>query len=390
MSGSRFFLVLSLFVLCRPTSASIRHNDRARPTSASPRSTSVTPFTPFTKPCAASACFVRSTDVAPTWTIDVSQRVHAVSPDLYGIFFEEYSYSGEGGLYQQQIQNINFETTLSSYAPWEPLNSDLEYVMQLDTMRPLNAYNPTSLLVTTQGTAGQQAGVINPGFWGISLINRTSFDLSFHAYSATIKQVVAALTSADGKTVYGSITFFNVGPAWTALRGQIKVASADPSARFQLTYQTTAKTDRIAFDVVVLMPSTGWNGLQFIRPDLGQLLADMRPSFVRFPGGCYLEGDRLANRFNWKRALGPLEERTGHWNFWGQIAHACTPSRDSRQQIPLLARPSLLLTRFLSSLCARRLLFARWTGTLRVLQLVLSCSHTRIVQRSNAVCANGC
>ena len=183
---------------------------------------------------------------------------------------------------------------------------------------PSTAYNPTSLLVTTKGKAGQQAGVVNPGFWGISLVNRTAFDVSLHARSATIKTLVASLTSMDGQTVYGSITFSNIGSSWTSLRGQINVSSSERSARFQLTYHTTAETDRIAFDVVVLMPTTGWNGLRFIRPDLGQLLADLKPSFVRFPGGCYLEGDRLANRYNWKRAIGPLEERTGHWNFWGQ------------------------------------------------------------------------
>ena len=315
MSDSLFVLVLYLLLLCTSTFASTRHGDRATPTSEPP-------FTPFTKPSSSAA---RSAASAPIWSIKASQRVHAVSPDLYGIFFEEYSYSGEGGLYQQQIYNINFETTLSSYAPWEPLNNtQLQYVLQLDTQRPLNAYNPTSLLVTTRGKAGQQAGVINPGFWGISLINRTSFDLSLHAYSATIKQVVASLTSADGKTVYGSIIFSNVGRSWTELRGQIKVSSSDPAARFQLSYQTTAETDRIAFDVVVLMPVAGWNGLQFIRPDLGQLLADLKPAFVRFPGGCYLEGDKLVNRYNWKRAIGPLEDRTGHWNFWGQIAHTVT------------------------------------------------------------------
>ena len=363
MSSSPFLLVLFLLILSTLTFASARsHTHRERRPSASYSPSSALPFTPFTKPSTASVPSSRST---PTWSINASQPVHAVSPDLYGIFFEEYSYSGEGGLYQQQIQNVNFETTLSTYAPWEPLNSDLQYIMQLDTMRPLNAYNPTSLLVTTRGQAGQQAGVINPGFWGISLINRTSFDVSFHAYSSTIKQVVASITSMDGKTVYGSVTF-SVGSTWTALRGQIKLASSsDPSARFQIVYKTTADTDRIAFDVVVVMPTTGWNGLQFIRPDLGQLLADMRPSFVRFPGGCYLEGDRLVNRYNWKRALGPLEERTGHWNFWGPNTHNS-----------LSGSTSLLFTRQAVADCtalrsvalyAGRLFFTRWTGTVRVL-----------------------
>ena len=318
--SSVFLTVFSIVVLLLTSVAASSRIQRNHSRGASP------PAVRFSSPGTLSATVPSSSpsstspSAQPTWSIDTSQPVHSVHPDLYGIFFEEYSFSGEGGLYQQQIQNINFETTLSTYAPWEPLHSSsssVHYTLQLDVRQPLNAYNPTSLLVTTKGQAGQQAGVINPGFWGISMINRTAFDVSLHARSASINKVVASLTSADGTMVYGSITFSNITSAWTALRGQIKVSSSDPAARFQLTYQTTADTDRIAFDVVVLMPTQGWNGLQFIRPDLGQLLADLKPSFVRFPGGCYLEGDRLVNRYNWKRALGPLEDRTGHWNFWG-------------------------------------------------------------------------
>ena len=274
----------------------------------------------------ASAAVSPSGASAATWSIRASQPVHAVNADLWGIFFEEYAFSGEGGLYQQQIQNTNFETTLATYAPWQPLNASsasLHSLLQLDTRQPLNAFNPTALLVTTTGAAGQQAGVINPGFWGISLINRTGFDVSLQARSSSVQQIVVSLTSQDGSTVFGSVTFSGLKPHWTAFRARINVSSDEPTARFQITYLTTAAKDRIAFDAVSLMPSTGWNGLPFIRPDLGQLLADMRPSFVRFPGGCYIEGDRLANRYNWKRAIGPLEDRTGHWNFWGHaLPHA--------------------------------------------------------------------
>ena len=320
MTAALLIVATILFLATFPLVATLSPAHRPRRSSPAPRPSGIVPSTPLTDRVAPSVAPSAGEWAAePTWTIDASKPVHPVHPDLYGIFFEEYSYSGEGGLYQQQIQNTNFETTLSSYAPWEPLNSSgVQYILQLDTMRPLNAYNPTSLLVTTKGRAGQRAGVVNPGFWGISLINRTAFDVTFHAYSPTVKQVVASLTSMDGQTVYGSITFAGITSTWTALRGQIKIDSPEPSARFQITYETTAETDRIAFDSVILMPTTGWNGLQFIRPDLGQYLADMKPAFVRFPGGCYVEGDRLVNRYNWKRAIGPMEDRTGHWNFWGQ------------------------------------------------------------------------
>ena len=347
MTPALLIIASILFLATFPLVATLSPAHRPRRSSPAPHPSAIVPSTPLTDRVAPSVAPSAGEWAAdPTWTIDASKPIHSVHPDLYGIFFEEYSYSGEGGLYQQQIQNTNFETTLSSYAPWEPLNSSgVQYILQLDTMRPLNAYNPTSLLVTTKGKAGQQAGVVNPGFWGISLINRTGFDVTLHAYSATIKQVVVSLTSQDGQRVYGSITFPGITSAWTALRGQIKVDSSEPTARFQITYEITAETDRIAFDSVILMPTTGWNGLQFIRPDLGQYLADMKPAFVRFPGGCYVEGDRLVNRFNWKRAIGPMEDRTGHWNFCRDSPHAHTHTASERGQLCRRVRACVFVLR---------------------------------------------
>ena len=293
-----------------------RHSRASLPISSSIPSSSPPPFTPFTTPLSASPSAPGLAD--PVWSVNASTPIHAVSPDLWGIFFEEFAYSGHGGLHQGQIRNANFETALADYAPWAQLPSDgVQYVLQLSTDYPLNAYNPTSLQVTTTAAeAGRRAGIHQDGFWGISLIGRAAFDVSLFAHSNTIKEVTAAITSANGSTVYGSITLTGIKSTWTRLAGQVKVSGSDPSARFVLSYVTTAKTDRIGFDVVGLLPTEGWNGLQFIRPDLGALLAAMQPSFVRYPGGCYVEGDRLANRFNWKRALGPMEERTGHWDLW--------------------------------------------------------------------------
>ena len=209
MTAALLIVASILFLATFSLVATLSPAHRPRRSSPAPHPSAIVLSTPLTDRVAPSVAPSAGEWAAdPTWTIDASKPIHSVHPDLYGIFFEEYSYSGEGGLYQQQIQNTNFETTLSSYAPWEPLNSSgVQYILQLDTMRPLNAYNPTSLLVTTKGKAGQQAGVVNPGFWGISLINRTGFDVTLHAYSATIKQVVVSLTSRDGQTVYGSITF---------------------------------------------------------------------------------------------------------------------------------------------------------------------------------------
>ena len=234
--------------------------------------------------------------------------MNAVSEDLWGIFFEEINHAGQGGLYSQQVQNTNFESATADYAPWAELKADgLQYTIQLSVEQPLNAYNPTALKVTTKGAAGSTAGVMNPGYWGINLVNRTAFDLSLWVLSPTVTGLTAAITSADGGKVYGAANL-TVQDSWQHQTATISLSSSDTNARLQLTWQQSAGSASTVLwlDVVTLLPTTGWRGLPYIREDLAEVIAAMQPSFVRFPGGCYVEGDRLADRFNWSPTVSLL------------------------------------------------------------------------------------
>ena len=236
-----------------------------------------------------------------SWSIDASRTVNSVSQDLWGIFFEEINHAGQGGLYSQQVQNTNFESATADYAPWAELTAaGVQYTVQLSVERPLNAYNPTALKVTTRGAAGGAVGVVNPGYWGINLVNRSAFDLSLWVQSSSVTALTAAITSADGGAVYGSVNL-TVSDGWTSQTARIPLSSSDPNARLQLTWPHAAgaASTVVWLDVVTLLPVEGWRGLPYIREDLAELIAAMQPSFVRFPGGCYVEGDRLADRFNW-------------------------------------------------------------------------------------------
>ena len=239
----------------------------------------------------------------------------SVSPDLYGVFFEEINHGGTGGMWAQQIQNSNFEDTRGMVAPWTSLSTGVKYQLVLDEQRPINAVNPVSLQVVSD-LGGSLAGVVNPGWYGINVTDGLSFDGSLYVRSATITSIDVALVDSDtGKTVYATTTLM-VSDEWRKLNFSL-IAKGDGMGSLRITWQPVSAADRINFDVVTLFPRKGWKDLAWMRPDLAQAVAELHPAFMRFPGGCFVEGQILANRFNWKRALGPIEHRAGHWNLWG-------------------------------------------------------------------------
>ena len=270
---------------------------------------------PFMSPAAPSAA-APSSAPAGTWTIDLSTPLVNVSTNLYGIFFEEINHGGTGGMWAQQVQNSNFEDTRGIVSPWTPMDAAMKYQLVLDDERPINAINAVSLQVVTD-QSDSDAGIVNPGWFGINCTAGQMFDGSLYVRSLTITAVDVALIDASSPDkVLAVVSDLPVGKEWRKHNFSL-TASADGLASLRLTWKTTSKADRINFDVVTLFPRKGWKGLPWMRPDLAELVAGMRPSFVRFPGGCFVEGQIIANRFNWKKALGPIENRAGHWNLWG-------------------------------------------------------------------------
>ena len=251
----------------------------------------------------------------PTWTIDASTLLANVSVDLYGIFFEEINHGGTGGMWAQQVQNSNFEDTRGIVAPWTAADTGARYQLVLDDEAPINAVNAVSLQVVSDNSAAT-AGINNPGWFGINCSAGLSFDGSLYVRSATITAINVALVDSSSPAKVLAETSLAVGADWRKQNFTL-TASADGLASLRITWNTVSAADRINFDVVTLFPRKGWMDLPWLRPDLGQMVADMHPAFVRFPGGCFVEGQIIANRFNWKRAIGPIESRPGHWNLWG-------------------------------------------------------------------------
>ena len=256
---------------------------------------------------------------APAITIDATAPAGKVSPLLYGLMTEEINHSYDGGLYAELLQNRAFLDDAASPAHWTAVQGDgAAAAIALDKTQPLNGTIATSLRVeVTQASNGHAAGVANEGYWGIPVKPNTRYRASFYAKTApgVTGPITAAIQSDDGKTTYASGRVSGLTQTWKQYEVTLSTANvaATAKARFVLTLD---RPGLIWLGLVSLFPPTYKNQPNGFRPDLLQMLIDMRPAFLRFPGGNYLEGDQIADRFEWKKTVGPLEERPGHMAPW--------------------------------------------------------------------------
>lgn len=234
-----------------------------------------------------------------------------VSPDLYGIFFEDINNAADGGLYAELIRNRSFEDDSKAIPTWTVNGASY----QLITKGLLNKAQGHALELTFNGSKLQT--LTNDGFWGINAVQGRPYKLSLWVkgkYNGTVK---AQLVSADGKTVYAEAPVNGkISGKWQKLTAEMKSAGNDAKAKFQLVFTGKGK---IALDVVSLFPPTFKNRPNGLRPDLAGMLYNLHPKFVRFPGGCFVEGQESpANAFHWEKTIGPIEQREGHQNVnWG-------------------------------------------------------------------------
>lgn len=234
-----------------------------------------------------------------------------VSPDLYGIFFEDINNAADGGIYAELIRNRSFEDDNKEIPTWSVCGASHKLV----TKGLLNKVQGHALELTFAGK--QLQTLTNDGFWGINAVQGRPYKLSLWIkgkYNGTVK---AQLVSADGKTVLAETPVNGkVTGKWQKLTAEMMSAGNDAKAKFQLVFNGKGT---VTLDVVSLFPPTFKNRPNGLRPDLAEMLYNLHPKFVRFPGGCFVEGQESpANAFHWEKTIGPIEEREGHKNVnWG-------------------------------------------------------------------------
>ena len=269
--------------------------------------------------------------------VQVDKPGAKISPMLYGLMTEEINYSYDGGLYGELIQNRILKNAprgggrgrrgggggaapAPTIAHWSVVNSDgAQGTISLDTDDPVNTNAlTTSLKLEITSVTEGRVGVANDGYWGIPVRPNTSYQASFYAKASGgfSGPLTVAIESNDGKTTYASAIVPAVTDRWQKCSVTLKTGQVEPTVAARLVISGASK-GTLNFNLVSLFPPTYKDRVNGNRIDIMQLLADMKPAFLRFPGGNYVEGNDYANRWDWPRTIGPLEERPTHMSPWG-------------------------------------------------------------------------
>ncbi|PRW58664.1 Alpha-L-arabinofuranosidase 1 isoform B [Chlorella sorokiniana] len=307
-----------------------------------------------------------------------------ISPLLFGIFFEEIGHAGDGGLYAELVQDRSFDALAAAtgflesserqmrldcpallaahHHPMEPLHapwrnpsdkvyrSKAEYLQErradtnydprndiivawqplpgtnadLTRDNPLNEHNRISMVLTA-GAPGTPSGIANFGYWGVALQRGESYTVSLYLRTSesSSRNVTISLVSQDLATAYANVSFYGVGGSWRKFTGELTAAATDTNARLAILFDGPGT---LQLDMVSLLPTENVRrGEGLLNPwpfraDLLGALKALEPAFMRFPGGCYIEGDWLRNAFRWKDSIGSWAERPGHlngvWGYW--------------------------------------------------------------------------
>lgn len=268
--------------------------------------------------------------------VDLAAAGKPISRDLVGVFFEDLNYAADGGLYAELLQNRSFEYSASAQADWGPFTgwslvqtAGGSGQLGLGDYRPLHPNNPHYLVLTVLAPGGG-VGVANSGFDQIPVTGGAGYTASFWAYQAFMgakwggpgpradqskpMPVTVRLEAGDGR-VLAEARLEVSGRAWTKHTVTLTPSASDAAARFVLVAH---EAGGLALDMVSLLPVDTFKGRpNGLRRDLAQAIADLKPQFVRFPGGCLVHGSGPRDFYNWKDTVGPVEQRRDKRNLWG-------------------------------------------------------------------------
>lgn len=238
----------------------------------------------------------------------------AIAPTMFGVFFEDINFAADGGLYPERIKNRSFEFNepLAGWSKRERGQADGELTIRTD--RPLNAENPHYLRMRVH-VPGNGFVALNGGFRGIGIQGGAQYVVSAYVRRvAAGPQVLRVLVTDERGGALGDASLSGFTDTWRRYEAVITPSASNARAQFQIVVDQPGDVD---LDMVSLFPKDTWNNRpNGLRADLVQLLADMKPGFLRFPGGCIVEGRRLELRYQWKKTIGDVTERRAMINRW--------------------------------------------------------------------------
>ncbi|MBP5712018.1 MAG: hypothetical protein J6W77_03315, partial [Prevotella sp.] len=274
-------------------------------------------------------------------TLRLDKAETQVSPMLYGLMTEEINYAYEGGLYTQLVPNPSFTDMFNPRggrrggrpnpnAPrvtvrpdrWQ-LSDTLKVRVRQNRQDGINEAITTSLVANFE-----QAGLalVSEGYWGFPIRKNTTFKGALYVKQPTARNqenatpltsLTIALKSADGNTTYAETKVNGFSNEWKKFDYQLTIPDTQAETKDARLFIIANEAGSIELTRVTLFAPSFKNRKNGLRIDLMEMMAEMRPKFLRFPGGNYLEGNNFANRFDWKQTIGNPDERPGHQSPWG-------------------------------------------------------------------------
>ncbi len=259
-----------------------------------------------------------ATGQTATVTIQANQPAASLASNLFGIFFEEISMAGDGGIYAELVRNRSFEDA-STPTQWALVTNGVAAgTYAIDTSMPLSSSNQQCLkLAKTSGTGS--IGAANGGYYGIPVTSGATYNLGLFARAASgfSGNLIISLESSNGATVYAQSLVSGLTTGWQHFALSLVPTATDPFARLALRI---SQNGSVYLDFVSLFPAQTFNGrTNGLRPDLAGMLVNLKPSFMRFPGGSWVDGTSLADAYHWEATVGNPANRTERANVWGYM-----------------------------------------------------------------------
>jgi alpha-L-arabinofuranosidase len=257
-----------------------------------------------------------STTAQIVYTVDTRQVQASVPSTLWGLFFEDINHAADGGLYAEMVENRSFDfpKPMTAWDAW-PSNRLRDGIFMVVNQSADNPADPKYMAVDLQG--GDTVGIINSGFdEGMAFKKDSVYELTVRYRQKTpgVHMSVLLISGKNRPIAQTAVSLVSSGGDWQQQKISIAAGDSATHGKLLVVFEGAGKLD---LDRVSLFPTDTWKGRSGgLRADLVQSLADMHPGFLRFPGGCIVEGNQIVHRYQWKHTIGALEDRQMVQSIW--------------------------------------------------------------------------
>ena len=246
-------------------------------------------------------------------TVTADKPVCEIQPAMWGVFFEDINFAADGGIYAELVKNRSFEFTYP-LTGWRIVRQNGTGRVVPTFYSPAKNTNPHFISIYIDAEEGG-FGLSNEGFrgMGVKKDNDYNFSVSARNTGGSPLRMRVELVSPNGE-ILGGTEISGFSSSWRKYQASFRSSETMLKATLRVIFTGKGSID---IDMVSLFPADTWKGRpDGLRKDIVEMIAELRPGFIRFPGGCIVEGRDIANRYQWKTTIGPVEERKMIINRW--------------------------------------------------------------------------